>query len=54
MSVKKQEQDILEREQRYTVGKIDFIVKPKFKSDCKETLGSVLLKLMQNEVDSSQ
>lgn len=42
-----------EQEQTYMVGNTAFIVEPKFRVDGQETLGSVLLKLMQNEIDNT-
>ena len=46
-------QQALEQEQAYMVGNTTFIVEPKFRADGQETLGSVLLKLMQNEIDNT-
>ena len=46
-----EQQEGLEQEQSYTIGKTTFIVESRFQSEGKETLGSVLVKLMQNEVD---
>ena len=48
-----QVQQELEQEQTYMVGNTTFIVEPKFRADSQETLGSVLLKLMQNEIDNT-
>lgn len=48
-----QVQQELEQEQTYIVGNTTFIVEPKFRADGQETLGSVLLKLMQNEIDNT-
>ena len=50
---KGQVQQELEQEQTYMVGNTTFIVEPKFRADSQETLGSVLLKLMQNEIDNA-
>ena len=50
---KGQVQQELEQEQTYMVGNTTFIVEPKFRADSQETLGSVLLKLMQNEIDNT-
>ena len=46
-----EQQKELEQEQSYTIENTTFIVQPKFRTDGKETIGSVLIKLMQNEVD---
>ena len=43
-------QDNLIQEQKYKIGRITFVVEPRFKEDSKETLGSILLKLMKGEV----
>ena len=48
-----QVQQELEQEQTYMVGNTPFIVEPKLGADSQETLGSVLLKLMQNEIDNT-
>ena len=48
-----QVQQELEQEQTYMVGNTTFIVESKFRADSQETLGSVLLKLMQNEIDNT-
>ena len=50
---KEQVQQELEQEQTYMVGNTTFIVEQKFRADSQETLGSVLLKLMQNEIDNT-
>ena len=50
---KGQVQQELEQEQTYMVGNTTFIVEPIFRADSQETLGSVLLKLMQNEIDNT-
>lgn len=50
---KEQVQQELEQEQAYMVGNTTFIVESKFRADGQETLGSVLLKLMQNEIDNT-
>lgn len=50
---KEQVQQELEQEQTYMVGNTTFIVEPKFRADSQETVGSVLLKLMQNEIDNT-
>lgn len=44
--------DDLEIQQQYEIGNTVFIIEPSFKSDGYETLGSLLLKLMQNEVNN--
>ena len=46
-----EQQENLELEQSYTFGKTTFIVESRFRSEGIETLGSVLVKLMQNDVD---
>lgn len=46
-----EQQEDLEQEQSYTFGKTTFIVESRFRSEGIETLGSVLVKLMQNDVD---
>ena len=48
-----QVQQELEQEQTYMVGNTTFIVELKFRADSQKTLGSVLLKLMQNEIDNT-
>ena len=45
------QQNDLAQEQSYTIGKITFVVEPRFRSEGNETLGSVLVKLMQSEID---
>ena len=50
---KGQVQQELEQEQTYMVGNTTFIVETIFRADSQETLGSVLLKLMQNEIDNT-
>lgn len=40
------------QEQQYTIGRMTFVVEPRFKDTAKETLGSILLKLMQSEVSN--
>ena len=45
-------QDDLTYEQQYKVGKITFVVEPRFQTEGNRTLGSVLLSLMQNEIDA--
>lgn len=45
-----EKQDNLIQEQEYKIGRITFVVEPRFKEDSKETLGSILLKLMKGEV----
>lgn len=50
MSVEEQQKE-LEQEQSYTIEDTTFIVQPRFRTEGKETIGSVLIKLMQNEVD---
>ena len=45
-------QDNLIQEQEYKIGRITFVVEPRFKEDSKETLGSILLKIMKGEVDT--
>ena len=45
-----EKQDNLIQEQEYKLGRITFVVEPRFKEDSKETLGSILLKLMKGEV----
>ncbi len=47
-----EKQEDLFQEQQYTIGRITFVVEPRFKDTAKETLGSILLKLMQNEVST--
>ena len=49
-SIEEQQKE-LEQEQSYTIDNTTFIVQPRFRTDGKETIGSVLIKLMQNEVD---
>lgn len=46
-----EQQKGFEQEQSYTIENTTFIVQPKFRTDGKETIGSVLIKLMQKEVD---
>lgn len=48
----KKKQDDLTHEQRYTVEKITFVVEPRFQTEGNRTIGSVLLKLMQYEVET--
>lgn len=45
--------DMLEAEQRYKFDDILFIVKPIFKKKSKETLTTILLNLMQSEVETN-
>lgn len=47
----KKEQEELMKEQRYTVGKITFIVEPRFQVEGKRSIASVLFQLMQCEID---
>lgn len=47
----KEQEDLLQ-EQRYTVGKITFIVEPRFQTDGKRSIATVLFQLMQCEIDS--
>ena len=47
----KEQEDLLQ-EQRYTVEKITYIVEPRFKTEGKRTIASVLFELMQCEIDS--
>ena len=47
----REQQEDLEQEQSYTFGKTTFIVESRFRSEGIETLGSALVKLMQNDVD---
>ena len=46
-----QEQEDLLQEQRYTVEKTTFIVEPRFKTEGRRSIASVLFQLMQNEID---
>lgn len=46
-----EQQKELEQEQSYTIENTTFVVQSVFRTDGKETIGSVLIKLMQNEVD---
>ena len=46
-----EQQNELEQVQSYTIDKVTFVVEPRFRTTGCETLGSVLIKLMQNEVD---
>ena len=46
------EQEELLQEQRYTVGKITFIVEPRFQTDGKRSIATALFQLMQCEIDS--
>lgn len=39
----------LEDTQTYTVGKMAFIVEPVFRTDAKDSLGTVLLRLIQSD-----
>lgn len=50
-SHKKQQEDLM-CEQIFTFEKVTIVVEPRFKTDGTETLGSVILKLIQNEVDN--
>lgn len=50
ISIEEQQKE-LEQEQSYTIEDTTFIVQPRFRTEGKETIGSVLIKLMQNEVD---
>ena len=45
--------DGLDTEQRYEVGDLVFIVKPTFKQESKHTLATILLSLMQGEVETA-
>ena len=47
----KEQEDLLQ-EQRYTVGKITFIVEPRFQTDGKRSIATALFQLMQCEIDS--
>lgn len=47
----KEQEDLLQ-EQRYTVGKITFIVEPRFQAEGNRSIASVLLQLMQCEIES--
>lgn len=49
---RKKKQDDLTHEQRYTVEKVVFVVEPRFQTEGDRTIGSVLLKLMQYEVET--
>ena len=44
---------VLDAEQKYKFGDILFIVEPTFKKEGKETLTTVLLKLMQSEFETT-
>lgn len=44
-------QDDLTREQRYIIEKITFVVEPRFQPSGNRTISSVLLELMQYEVE---
>lgn len=46
------EQGDLLQEQRYTVGRITFVVEPRFRTDGKRSIASVLFQLMQYEIDT--
>lgn len=48
----KKKQNDLTHEQRYTIEKITFVVEPRFQTTGDRTIGSVLLKLMQYEVET--
>ena len=45
--------DELEAEQKYEVGDTVFTVKPVFKEEGKNTLATILLSLMQGEVETT-
>ena len=45
--------DMLEAEQSYKFDDILFIVKPIFKKESKEALTTILLNLMQSEVETN-
>ena len=45
-----EKQEGLFQEQQYIIGRMTFVVEPRFKESAKETLGSVLLKLMKSEI----
>ena len=45
----KKQEDLIQ-EQQYRIGRITFVVEPRFKETSKESLGSILLRLMQSEV----
>ena len=47
----KEQEDLLQ-EQRYTIERITFIVEPRFKTEGKRSIASVLFELMQYEIDS--
>lgn len=47
----KEQEDLLQ-EQRYTVGKMTFIVEPRFQTAGNRTIASVLFQLMQCEIES--
>ena len=47
----KEQEDLLQ-EQRYTVGKITFIVEPRFQAEGNRSIASVLFQLMQCEIES--
>ena len=47
---RKEKQEDLTQEQQYSIGRITFVVEPRFNDEAKETLGSILLKLMKSEV----
>ena len=51
MSHKKQQEDLM-CERVFTFENVTIVVEPRFKTDGTETLGSVILKLIQNEVDN--
>lgn len=48
---KRPAQNPLEEVQTYNVGKAVFIVEPMFKTDAKDTLGTVLLRLIQSDTE---
>lgn len=48
----KKKQNDLTHEQRYAIEKITFVVEPRFQTAGDRTIGSVLLKLMQYEVET--
>ena len=45
-------QEDLIQEQQYKIGRITFVVEPRFNETAKETLGSILLKPMKSEVST--
>ncbi len=45
--------DVLDAEQRYEVGDVVFIVEPTFRQESNNTLATILLNLMQGEVETT-